>query len=371
MASTLPSEHKALVVQSHGTLNLKVKTIPTAQPTNGAATVRIEAAGVLSYHHDIYNGDRNYSYPTPMVGGLSAIGRIAALGPDAVALKVGQLIYVDCVIHGRDDPDSVFLTAIHEGMTEGSKKMMRDTWRDGYWAEYAKVPLENCIPLNENRLCEELGYAIPDLVYMNCLMVPFGGFRDIDLKPGETVVISPATGAYGGAAVMVAIAMGCRVVAFGRNEIELARIRMHVLGYKPEAAIEILKMTGDEMADAASIKEFGQIDAVVDFSPPQVAQSPHVRSAVWALRRGGRVSLMGFNENPVAPIVTGRNITLKGKLMYDREDMVLFVKMLEAGLFPKGQDFVKTKMYKLEQWREALEEAKTWMGIRKYVVLIP
>ncbi|KAK4551513.1 hypothetical protein LTR86_011120 [Recurvomyces mirabilis] len=371
MASTLPAEHKALVVQSHGDLDLKVKTIPTPQPIHGAAIVRIEAAGVLSYHHDIYNGDRSYNYPTPMVGGLSAIGRIAALGPDAVALKAGQLIYADCVIHGRDDPDSVFLTAVHEGMTDGSKQLMRDVWRDGLWAEYAKVPLENCIPLNENRLCVELGHTIPDLVYMNCLMVPFGGFLDIDLKPGETVLISPATGAYGGAAVMVAIAMGCRVIAFGRNEIELARIKKHILGYQPDAAIEILKITGDEMADAASIKKFGVIDAAVDFSPPQAARSPHVRSAVWALRRGGRVSLMGFNDNPVAPIVTGRNIALKGKLMYEREDMVLFVKMLEAGLFPKGQDFVKTKTYKLEQWRGGLEEAKTWMGIGKYVVLNP
>lgn len=40
------------------------------------------------------------------------------------------------------------------------------------------------------------------------------------------------------------------------------------------------------------------------------------------------------------------NITLKGKLMYEREDMLLFIKMLEADmLFPKGRDFVVPRVF--------------------------
>ena len=370
MASDLPEQHRALVLVNIEA-GLQIKQLPTPEAGPGSAVVHIHAAGVLSYHREIYNGDRQYSFPKPLVGGSSAIGRIAAVGPDATALKPGQLVYVDCTIHGRDDPDNLFLTAIHDGLTEGSKKLMRDMWRDGTFAEYAKMPLEVCLPLDEAQLCGRLGYSLPDLVYLGYLLVPYGGLRDIGLEPGETVVVCPATGGFGGAGVQVAIAMGARVIAMGRNETELARIKAHVLAGAPRASIETVKMTGDEMADAATLKAFGTIDAVLDFSPPQAAKSPHVRSAVWALRRGGRVSLMGWNENPVVPMVMGRNITLKGKHMYERGDMIQFVKMLERGLFPRGKNFVDTKEFQLEDWKAALDVGAEHTGIGKYVVLKP
>lgn len=43
---------------------------------------------------------------------------------------------------------------------------------------------------------------------------------------------------------------------------------------------------------------------------------------------------MGWNENPVAPSVVAMNIALKGKLMYERGDILQFLKMLHSGLFP-------------------------------------
>ncbi|KAI1372024.1 putative quinone oxidoreductase [Hypoxylon crocopeplum] len=370
MASTLPTEHRALVLDTLED-GFHVKKVTTPQPGLGNAIVRVDAAGVISYHREVYNGGRGYVFPKPIVGGASAIGRIAALGPDTVALKPGQLVYVDCVIHGRDDPDSLFLTAIHEGLTEGSKKLIKDVWRDGCFAEYAKVPLENCFALDEAQLCGSLGYSIPDLTYICHLLVPYGGLRDIRLEPGETVVVCPATGNYGGAGVQVAITMGARVIAMGRNEKELARLKEHVLKNSPNAGIETVKMTGDEMADAATLKAFGAVDAVLDFTPPHASQSPHVKSAIWGLRRGGRVSLMGWNENVIAPPVIGRNISLKGKLMYEREDIVQFLKMLERGMFPRGKNLADTRAFKLEDWKEALDVGAEHTGIGKFVAFTP
>ena len=152
MASSLPHQHRALVLEAVGE-DFHFKTLPTPQPVPGSATVRIIGDEVLSYHREVYSGQRPYPFPLPLVGGCSAIGRVAALGPDATLLLPGQLVYVDCVIRRRDDPSASFLSAIHEGATEGSKKLMRDAWRDGTFAEYARVPLENCIPLDETRLC--------------------------------------------------------------------------------------------------------------------------------------------------------------------------------------------------------------------------
>ena len=371
MASTLPSHHNALQLESVE-VGLQFKKLLTPQPGPGSAIISIEAAGVLSYHREVYNGKRHYSFPTPLVGGISAIGRVAALGADATALKQGQLVYVDCVIHARDDADTLFLSAIHDSGAEGSQKLMRDVWRDGTFAEFAKFPLENCIPLDEARLCRDLGYAIPDLMYMHYLLVPFGGLRDIKLEPGETIVVCPATGGYGGAGVQVAIAMGARVIAMGRNETKLAELKSHVLKSSPTAQIETIKMTCDEAGDLAGLKAFGTIDAILDLTPPQASKSLHLRSATSALSRNGRVSLMGFVEQPVVPwTFVGKSITVKGKLMYERDDILQFVKMLERGLFPQNECLVDTKSFPLENWKAGLDAAAEHAGIGKHVVFIP
>ncbi|KAL1607971.1 hypothetical protein SLS60_002910 [Paraconiothyrium brasiliense] len=374
MSSRLPATHRALVLTDKST-PLAVKTIPTPTPIHGSAVVEVLSAGVLSYHREIYNGSESharYSLPTPLVTGMSAIGHIVALGPDATTLQPGQLVFVDCMIRARDDPDTAFLLAIHDSGTPGSQKLARDVWRDGTFAEYVRVPLENCIPLDEKRLCGELKYSVTDLTYMDYLMVPYGGLRDIGLEPGETVVVAPATGGYGGAAVMVAVAMGARVIAMGRNEAELGRLKKVVLSGSPSASIETLKMTGDEMIDAENLKAFGTIDAGIDFTPPQGTSSSHLRSVVRVIRKGGRISLMGLNSNPMVPwSVVSRNISFKGKLMYEREDMIQFVKMLERGRFPRTGDFVETKEFRLEEWEAALDMAAEHMGIGKRVVFSP
>jgi threonine dehydrogenase-like Zn-dependent dehydrogenase len=371
MASSIPSQHRALQLESIDA-GLRIVNLPTPKADLGSAIVRIEAASVLSYHRDIYNGVRHYSFPIPLVGGSSAIGRIVALGPDATILQHGQLVYVDCVIKARDNPDTLFLSAIHDSGAAGSAKLMRNVWRDGTFAKYAKVPLENCFALDEARLCGSLGYTIPDLTYMSYLLVAFGGLRDINLEPGETIVISPATGGYGGAGVRVAIAMGARVIAAGRNEEKLAALQKHVVAGSPYAEIETMVWTGDEADDTKSLTKLGIIDAVLDFTPPQASKSLHLRSATSALRRNGRVSLMGFVDQPVVPwSFVGKNLTIKGKLMYERSDIVQFIKMLERGLFPRGTDFVDTRSFELGEWKEGFDVASEHTGIGKQVVFIP
>ena len=371
MTATLPTHHRALVVENVGA-DLQVKTFAVPQPTLGAAVVRVESAGILSYQREIYDGTRKYDFPLPLVAGMSAIGRVAAVGADAVRLQPGQLIFVDCTIRARDDPHIMFLLAIHEGGTPQSKKLARDVWRDGSFAEYVRVPLENCFPLDETSLCGKLSYTLHDLAYMACLLVPFGGLRSIGLQPGELLLVATATGNYGGAGVLVGLAMGARVIAMGRNETELERLKDFALAANSQARLTTLYMTGDELVDADALHALGPLDAVLDLSPPHAAHSSHVRSAVRALRKGGRVSLMGFQERPgVAWDVVSKDISFKGKLMYEREDVELFVKMLEGGLFPRGKALVESKVFGLEEWREGFKGAAEWVGGGRQVVFEP
>ncbi|OAQ89904.1 alcohol dehydrogenase protein [Purpureocillium lilacinum] len=364
---SIPDQHRALVLENRES-GLELKTIPTPQPGPGSAVVRIEATCILPYYQQVI---RHYPVPTPLVGGFGAIGRIAAVGHDAVTLKPGQLVYVDSVIHARDNPHDSFLSGVIEGFTDGSKYLMRHVWRDSSFAEYMKAPLENCIPLNEDRLCKELNYSIPQLMYLAYLLIPYGGLRDIGLEPGETIVICPATGGYGGAAVQVAVSMGAKVIAMGRSTEKLAKLEEHVQKTWPSASFDAAVIAGDEDKDLETLRGFGTIDAVLDLTPSTASASTHTKSAIRALRLGGRISLMGSTKNIGAGEILVNSITLKGKMMYERADILQFVKMMESGLFPRGEDFADVKTFALEDWEQGLDVAAEHVGIGKCAVFVP
>ena len=369
--SDIPAQYRALVLTSIGQeMRIEQRPVPTAELSS--VIVRVLESSVLSYQNDIYSGKRQYPLTTPIVGGCSAIGRVAATGPDATILTQGQLVWVDCVVRGRDDSEAIYLWGIHEGYSPSSQKLSRDIWHDGTFAEFARVPLENCFALNENRLYKDLGYTAQELIYLSHLLVPFGGLRTIDLKAGETVIVCPSTGGFSGAGVQVALAIGARVVAMGRNEAELARLKAFVKKGTPWANIETVKITGDQAADTSTLKSFGTIDAVLDLSPPAAAKATHLPSAITALRRGGRISVLGSVGQPIVSwSFLSKDLQLKGKLMYEREDVTLFIKMLEAGLFARGKDLVQTKSFTLEDWQAAFDTAAEYTGVGRIVTLTP
>lgn len=251
---------------------------------------------------------------------------------------------------------------------------MHGEWRDSTYAEYCKVPLENCIALNEKRLLGSiedggLGYTLNHLAYAPHMVVPFGGLIDIDLKVGETVIIAPATGAFGGAAVVVALAMGARVIAMGRNLDALKRIAAK------SDRIETVQMTGDVQADLESLQKFGTIDAFFDISPPAAINSTHYKSCILALRQAGRVSLMGGLTGDVAfpyHAIMHRNLTLKGKWMYEREDVFALLKMIEIGALRLGEDAgLSAKTFPLEDWNAAFQFAAEHAGIGMQALIAP
>jgi NADPH:quinone reductase-like Zn-dependent oxidoreductase len=135
---------------------------------------------------------------------------------------------------------------------------MRGGWKDATYAEYAKVPVENCHLLNESLLLGKLGCAIEDIADISRLVVPYGGLRDIDIKAGETVIIAPATGPFGSAAVTVALAMGARVIAMGRNLSILQRFAAS------HSRVDIVQITRGVVADTATLQQFGVVDGYFD-----------------------------------------------------------------------------------------------------------
>lgn len=303
----VPTQMRALVYSGISSPP-KVQSVETPTAAPGTAVVRVLAAKVNSYAREVYwykgsnVNNRNYPFPVPFVPGGSAIARVVDTGPDATKLKPGDLVYLDNVVTSRDNSADLFIPGLMEGFTDGSKKLMTNVYRSWTYAEYCLAPLENLTVLNEQLLTgksggNELGYTVEELSYAAMLIVPYGGLRDINLKPGETLIVAPATGAYGGAAVCMALAMGARVIACGRSAESLKSLKRKVAS--PER-LEIVQMKEEVEGTYEALKAFGRADAYLDIGPPSAAKSTHIKACILATGPRARISLMGGYVEDIA-----------------------------------------------------------------------
>ncbi|KAI4165531.1 MAG: hypothetical protein LQ342_000943 [Letrouitia transgressa] len=370
--------HRALILTSTST-PASVENVPKPRATPGSAVVRIIVANVLPYARAIYSGNRDAPFPTPLVIGSTAIGRVDSVGPDASCLSQGQLVWVGCMIRARDDPNNSILFGYRTGPTEAGKKLIEGEWRDATYATYAKfakVPLENCYILNERRLMSSptdggLGYSYDDLSFLSIHFLAYGGLRDLNVQAGETIIVAPATGSFGGAAVRVALALGARVIAAGRNLDKLKSIA------EISDMVEIVQLKGDDVqADALKLMSFGVVDAFLDFSLPEAGNSTHIESCLTVLKIKGRAALMGGVRGRVSIpyfLIMFKSLQLRGNFMCERDHAWGLIKLCEQGLLKLGSSAMHSILgkYPLEEYEKAFEVAGKTPGYGAQVLLAP
>lgn len=365
--AAIPETSTSLVLEDlHQPLSVK-KTPTQTTPPPGTALVKIISATVRPHQRGGFNGKKALPFPVPYTPGNSAVARILAVGFDAVTLQPGQLVWVNGFIASRDDPEG---TKIILGLTDlggGKPGTLFQAW-PGLWRDVASIPLENCLPLDEDALCNKLGYSFGDLAYIDRLTVANGGIRAAELRPGETVVISPATGHYSGASAELAAQLGCRVIALTRNAAKLQPLASR---YPRMTALEV---TGDASTDSIAIRALlppgsSGVDALIDTSPPEATASPsNLTAGLDALRPGGRAVFMGaLGDISISYMsLMFRSITIKGQWMYSREWAIDLIKSIEMGIIKLGQDAgheVVDGGFALEDWEKAIvvaEEATQW-----------
>ncbi|MGH3492471.1 MAG: zinc-binding dehydrogenase [Mycobacteriales bacterium] len=155
------------------------------------------------------------------------------------------------------------------------------------------------------------------------------------------MLVSGATGNYGGAGVAVALAMGARcVVAPGRSTAALDDL-VRRFGDRVRPVV----LTGDEETDRERMRAAapGPIDLVLDLLPPGV-DPVVVRAAAMTVREYGRVILMGgFGMNggePLAlayPWIMRNSITVRGQWMCLPEANAMMIALVRAGLLDLRQ----------------------------------
>lgn len=211
-------------------------------------------------------------------------------------------------------------------------------------------------------------------------MVPYGGLADAAVRAGDTVVVAPATGRFSGAAVLVALAMGAKLVALGRRQHALDEL---VKSLGNPHGLRTVAMVGNVEKDTATLAQAvgpRGADCVLDFSPPAAGAygvtPSHLAASINVLRRGGTLSLMGGIVGGVEiPYITVlfKNLIVRGRFVYERHHAEQVIKLVESGKLRIGQQVGMTTaaIFGLEQYGRALDEAEKLPGWGKIIQIMP
>jgi NADPH:quinone reductase-like Zn-dependent oxidoreductase len=358
---------KAAILKAFGS-SLAIETAPDPVLGTGEVIVDVAATRVLSYANEVFSGERKYLLELPVIPGPGGIGRVRAIGPDATHLAIGDWVFCDPTVRSRDDIVSPDITLQAWSARDAGGQRLQRYFRHGSFAEQMMVPTENVKRLG---MIDEADAA--QWCALGTLLVPYGGFLGADLRPGETVLVSGATGNFGSAAVAVALAMGAAcVVAPGRNEKALDDLKRR-FGHR----IRTVRLGGDEDEDRERMKQAapGPIDCVLDILPPS-APATAARAAIMAVRPYGRVALMGgvgmlggAGLDLPYPWIMRNCVTIHGVWMYPPQAATSLIALIRSGLLSLAQ--FETTSFGLDQANEAVAHAAANGGPFKMTVILP
>ncbi|WP_050631460.1 quinone oxidoreductase family protein [Bradyrhizobium viridifuturi] len=347
----MTSTHKAWRLHAHN--DLRFEDVATPQPVPDGVVVRIEAGMVLSYTNKLLSGALPYSLPPmPFVPGTNAIARVVAAGENVTHVQNGDRVFLSPHLRGdvpdRDPPQ--ILIGLTATVTTPEAFALQARWRDGVFAEIARWPAACVTPLAslDDRPATEL-------ICLAKLIVPFGGLQRSGLRGGQTIIVNGATGYFGSGGVMLAVAMGAgRVVAVGRKQAALEQLR-DAFGPRVIPAV----VSGDAAADVQIIRRAagGSADVALDLLGAAKSTSTTL-SCLRALRRGGRMVLMGSAEVPLELSfreMLANDWEVVGQFMYDRTAPGQLAGLAAEGLLDLSKINVAT--FALADFRRAVDAA--------------
>ena len=286
---------KALTLVSYS--NLKLSEEPRPVPREDEVLVRVAACGICGSDVHGFDGSSGRRIP-PIVMGHEAAGVVEEVGSQVTRFRPGDRVTFDSTVYcGACEyclSGEVNLCDRREvvGVSCG------DYRRAGAFAEYVVVP-------------ERIIYRLPD----DLGFVPAAMLEAVSVALHAVHLSEPATcrtalvigaGMIGLLTAQAARALGmARVLIADVDESRLAMAR--ALGFE-----EIFLLSGDALVEAVLKATEG---SGVDLALEAVGREETVRAAVEAVRKGGRVTLIGNIQPevrlPLQKVVT-RQIRLQG-----------------------------------------------------------
>jgi alcohol dehydrogenase len=352
---------------------LQVDNIPRPTIRAGAVLIRVVGTRISAFSNEVISGKRRYAIPQPfpVTMGPNSLGIVEEVGADVFDIEVGQLVLVDPRIHGSQQPDSK-RDDILIGWTALSAEGLRTQkmWKDGAWAEYQLVPASNITIIPNYK---ESKYSAAQWTTLSYLAISYGGLRRGDFQPGQTVIITGATGDLGAGAVFIALAMGAsKIIAVGRNKQKLDKVqeldkkRIIPLVYKESSSdftVEKLKSFTNGIG----------ADLVVDFIGGTSAVEP-LLTCIRSLKYRGKAVFVGNIEASI-PLTYSEiminEIEIRGCFMFPSDSFQQLIRMAQSGLLDLTK--VGTRIYSLDQINQAIEDAakKTGNHFIDWVIVEP
>jgi len=296
---------KAVRIHEHGGVD-KLRYEEAENPRISALNeviVKLRAASVN--HIDIWVrlGATGIAIPMPHILGGDGAGVIFEVGGEVSNVRPGDAVCLYlfsgcgqcefCLSHR--DFMCVYVRALGERL-------------DGTYAEYVRLPAENCFPIPAGMSFAEAA-AFP-LVFVTVWRMLITHAR---LKPGETILIIGIGGGVAGAALQVAKKIGANVIVTSGSDEKLE------LAKKYGAAHTINHREKDFAQEVRALTENRGVDVVLDCLAGEVWQK-----SLAALARSGRLVTCGATaggspETDLTPIFT-KHLQIFGSTLGSRDE---------------------------------------------------
>ncbi|HXA35705.1 MAG TPA: alcohol dehydrogenase family protein [Steroidobacteraceae bacterium] len=318
---------KAVLLKGHGGFEqLEYREdVPAPVPRAGEVLIRVAAAGVNNtdintrtawYSRSVTEGttaeagasgfaaarseDAGWTGSPPVfprIQGADACGRIFAVGDGVSSKRIGERVLVE----------PVFRAAAGSGPT-----IYFGSECDGAFAEFTRVPAAYAHSIACDLTDAELAsFPCAYSAAENML-------TRLNLGPGETILVTGASGGVGSAAVQLAKRRGAHVLA--------------VAGPSKAAAVASLGASAVIAPDADPAFQFGRekIDAIVD-----VVGGEKFPALLEVLRRGGRYAVAGAIAGPIVELdlrtLYLKDLRLLGCTVLEPEVFGHLVRYIERG----------------------------------------
>jgi NADPH:quinone reductase len=209
-----PGSMRAVVAQRPGGPEvLEVVDVPV--PVAGAGEVLLQAHMASVNFADVYRRRGIQAVGFPLIPGLEAVGRVAVVGPGVTGVNVGQRV-----------------AAFARGGVSGS------------YAEFVVAPASTLLVVPDE-LTDEQAASFP-IVGLTAFHALASAAR---LQPGESVLVTAASGGVGGVAIQVARLLGADVIIAAAGSESRARHGLelgasHALNYSDQDVASGLRDLG-------------------------------------------------------------------------------------------------------------------------------
>lgn len=245
MQASIPQQMKAAAFDRFGGPEvLHVEMLPVPRPKASQVLVRLDSAGVGEWDQYVRSGEIELGGGArfPRVIGNDGAGEVVAVGDEVDRFRVGDRVYAY-------------------------------SYEGGFYAEYVAVEEDSIAPIPGGLSAEEAGVLGADGV-----TALLGLEDELQVVPGQTLMVYGASGGIGHLAVQLAKRMGARVLAVASGDDGVALVRR--LG--ADAAVDGKR---EDVARAARELAPGGLDAAL-----VLAHGDTLAPALASMRKGGRIA---------------------------------------------------------------------------------